>query len=358
MKACHAGKSVYRTQGAQDECIKGLRNPPCSLGSPFEVSNKDDLLKGRVYHTIYEKLQYGITVSRNKDPHDNATRTTVCATLAHGQCDLISGVDLVLPNPSFDLYDVVLKRYIHTVEVQFGGMRADMASSPEVLKYQGDIFGRFPSSHGKKMFMPLALAPLHSHNAVMPSTKRHELKIIITFAEGIETVPEFELCANKIFVKPSDRFTELPLDENRYAQLVQRVQYAGGDKIKRGTNRVRLNFNHPTYLIYFWGIDVDKVKRVRLLFDKDEPFFDGTMAELERKKWLAGFGHMPDGVGMIVFSTSSFKEAPSATVNFSRIDMPALEIETEQEESDIHVVAVSTDMLVYTDGMVCMRYSS
>lgn len=358
MEVCHAGKNVYKTQGAQDECIKALNTKNYVPGSPFEVSNKDNLLKGRIYHTIYEKLQYVVTVNRRKNLHDNVTRTAVCATLTHGQCDLISGVDLVLPDPNNNMTELLLNRYIHTVDVEFAGMRTDKACSPEQLMHQGEIFGRFASRHGKKLFVPLALAPLHEHNAVMPSTKHHELKIIITFAEGIETLPEFELCANKIFVKPtSSSFVELPLDKNRYAQLVQRMQYAGPDKIKKGVNKVRLNFNHPTYLIYFWGIDTDKVKRVRLLFDKDEPFFDGTLAELGRTKCLAGYAHMHD-VSMIVFSTSSFAEPPCATVNFSRIDNAFLEIETEQEETDLHVVAVSTDMLVYQDGMVGMRYSS
>lgn len=312
------------------------------LDDPSKFDGKKLLLRDQIYKTTYAKL--------------DATRTVLTQSLTlcfhiQRQCDLINMLDLVIPS-QYSINSVIRK-----IEVEFGGQRMDIMSVSEDIETQiktnAALFGRTISHFDDMTFIPLTLAPLHANNLVFPSAKYHDLRIYVQLQPSFfkeNQGKDIELYGCQYIV--SDRY-KLQTDAHDF--ITVQNQYTGAEVLKKGINRIKLNFNHPVYVIYFWGFEKDKVKKVRLLLN-NAVFFEGSAAVLAHQKACRGFSHVDP---MMLFLSEEDPGQPTkTTVNFSRIDNPILEIETEQEdETPVYVVGLNLQPLRYSCGMVGLVFS-
>jgi hypothetical protein len=303
------------------------------------------------HQVVYSKLD--VEYSSEFIKRKNLDIQMITFKIVRNQCDLINMVDLVLPNPK----NLNLNTIMCRIDVDFGGCCIDKFSVREdidtQIKTQAALFNRKISYIDGKTIVPLAMGPLHNENLVMPSTQHHTLKILVCFkADYIETVnpEEIELHANKYYVS-----NPKTLIETYQCFPIMQTQYCGAEYVKNRVNKYKLSYNHPVYMLYFWGFDKTKVKRVRLLLD-DAVFFDGSMATLEHKKACMGYSHIEPA--MLFFSEDPLGSCTKSIVNFSKIDNPVLEIESEQEcESEIYIVAINMQPFRYIEGMVGLAFS-
>lgn len=318
--------------GSQDEWMK--KNPHI-----FDIRNT--FLHTR-HSVVYRKLPVEksawrrFSSSNNKGITFHVTRS----------CDLINNLDLMIKNPE----------NIKSVEVEYGGQRFDKIHSFEQIKTSAAIFKRpiTPANNEGYGIVPLCLAPFHYYNLALPSTTYHALNIFVEFVEGCEDYNEEEvdIYGNMYYLDNDER--RLLLNNSHEFATIQ-SQYCGPDKMTvAGKNRVNINFNHPVYMIYFYGPDKSKISNIKVKFN-EAVYYDGPLLPLEHMKAERGLGHI-DPV-MIFFSDGAFNAPPKTTVNFSRIDNAVLEVDTTEEESTIHVVGLNCQGVRYVSGMYGMVYS-
>ena len=301
---------------------------------------------GEKYNVVYGKLDADRTVYAS-----NTVRFTV-----KRQCDLINHLDLLIPNPD----NLSLSDILEGLSVEFGGgttmdaMRVsdDMQTHVET---SAALFGRKITHANGKTFVPLVMAPLHANNLVFPSSIHHDLWIAVTFKQGFAVdIDAVELYANKYVVSESARER---LFSEPHSFMTTQHQYIGPDRLEKGVNRIKLHFNHPTYLIYFWGFDPSKVKNVRVLLDNDTVFYEGPIEALDHMKASRGLSHVRPTV--LFFSDGPPGGPIDCSMNMSRIDNAYLEIDIDQEGSTpIHIVGLSSQPYLYIDGMTGMSFWS
>jgi len=270
-------------------------------------------------------------------------------------CDLVNRIDLVLPNPN----NLPLNRIIKCIETEVGGQRLDkIGSSCEgfdietLIKTDCALFKRKYSHVNGKTFVPLSLAPLYDHNLMQPSLKYHEFKINIEYTqEYTQHVKDVELYGNIYYLDTNER---RKLFNDPYVYLTIQHQYTGLEKMLCGHSSFRMNFNHPVYLIYFWGFDKSKVKNIRICLNGRD-FYNGSAEALEHYKLSRGFDVEPM---MFFFSQDDFDKPTKCTLNFSRIDCAQLYILSDQREpTDVHIVGLNLQPIRFMEGMAGLAFS-
>lgn len=301
----------------------------------FDMHN---VLINERYQVVYRKLSY----RTESIPKSNCwgQRIKVCIQRT---CDLINNLDLMIKNPN----------NIKSIEVSYGGQRFDKVYSFEQLKTLAVIFKRDITVHddaGVGIYaIPLCMAPFHSNNLVFPSVEHHELQIYIEFHDSYDDL--LEIYGDMYFLETEDR-KRLATVQHEFATI--QSQYCGPEKIQKGTNCVRVNFNHPVYMIYFYGLDKSKINNIKLSFDT-AVYYDGPVYPLEHRKLVCGFGQVEPL--MIMFSTDEFNKVTRSTINFSRIDNAVLEIDTDESDTEVHVVGLNCQGVRYMNGMYGLVYS-
>ena len=290
-------------------------------------------------------------VYRQLDAEKKTYQETTTRFKIHRQCDLISCVDLALPNAEGKSINDILSR----IETEIGGQRMDVLCVEDIetqIQTNCALLGRKGKiTHINGVtFIPLVMAPLHENNLIFPSAQHHDFMINIQFKDGYDHT-NVKLYAKCYFLETEPR-------RNLFAESHEFVtvqnQYCGKDTLQKGKNTIKLNFNHPVYLIYFWGFDKSKVKRVSVRLDA-ATFYDGPIEPLEHFKLSQGYNVDPV---MLFFSEDKVTDAPRSSTNLSRIDRAELIIETDEEETkDVYVVGLNMQPLRYKSGMYGLAFS-
>lgn len=127
-------------------------------------------------------------------------------------------------------------------------------------------------------------------------------------------------------------------------------QFTGDDKICKSDNIVRLNFNHPIFLLYVCVIDVLKLNGIRLFFDETE-FFNTSDSVLK-------YTTFENGVIILMGDELNDNIYTNPTVNLSRVENAILKIDTNQEEEFIvRVYAVNYQIASFSGGMFGLKFS-
>lgn len=304
------------------------------------------LLLGSDRHSVtYSKLP---VIAKKGKTYDGSSRTVWIMQVSRS-CDLIGHVDLVIRNPDAK----PVSRLVRSVEVILGGHRIDKLYNLDVtVDTNCALFrnSRRINHINGLTFVPLEMAPFHETDLVFPSAKYHDLEIVVELEQ--DDADPIELYANRYYLNNDGRRR---LSDSAHCFVTVQNQYRGPDKVVAGVNRVRLNFNHPVHLIYFWTMQI--VRHVRLLLN-EKVFFDGPVEVLVNFKAAKGFANVKPH---IIF----FNQGPITghdvfgTVNFSCIDDPILEIETatDSTEGELHVVGLNLQPLRYAGGMVGLVFS-
>lgn len=282
------------------------------------------------FQVVYDELEYSV--------ERNAERNNVSFTLDSDVTCYVNMLDLVIGGQ--DSKQIGLNDMIKCIQVDLNGFRVDRIFGDDIetyIKTQCAVFGRKINRIGDKLFVPLATAPLHKPHVVRGFGK-WGVRIMIELHESFQPT-DIKLYGQKyLFSQPTRDLT--------YEFTTVQSQYFGEEKLTRGINKIRVNYNHPTALIYFWGFDKTKVKRVGLELN-GHWFYEGSIDALEHVKRSRGYDVDPT---FLFFSCEEDVQVVSkSSINFSRIDHAYLVIETDEEECDLHMVG-----LVYH----CMRYAN
>lgn len=270
------------------------------------------------------------------------------------KCDLVNRLDIVVPNPN----NLPLSKIIKTIETEVGGQRFDkIGCSNEdfdietLIKTDCALFNRKISHINGKTFIPISLAPLYNHNMIPPSLEHHEFKINIEYAKEYQYTNDVEIYGNRYFLDNPERKN---LFNNSHSYITIQHQYTGMEKMICGHTGFRLNFNHPVYLIYFWGFDKSKVKNITICLNGHN-FYNGSAEALEHYKLSRGYDVEPM---MFFFSEDDFDKPTKCTVNFSRIDSAQLYILSDQkEETNVHIVGLNLQPVRFMNGMAGLAFS-
>ena len=344
---------------------KGGQDVYANIGS---IDMREKVLKKNQHQMLYAKLSTKTTLRRSwQDNRGDITYPMVDLEILPS-CDLINLVDLYVTCPLSD---------IHTITVSYGGQQFDKLWSPTQIRTQAALFGRQVSEQKQGQglsIIPLAMAPFHKTNLVFPSTAFHALKVTIVFKR--DAPPDrVELFGNMYFFKDYDKrmFDDIkpyePDEEMKDLWTFLKSQefvtfqstYNDDNVLKKGVNHLKLQFNHPCGVLYFWGFDKSKVKNIRFLLNK-EVFYDGPIEALEYNKASRGFGACEP---VMIFLSDGFNTGnstdlttyPKSTVNFSRIDYEDIEIETDEEEATVFFAAVNIQIVRHMTRMYGLVFS-
>lgn len=375
---------------------KGHQDTYMEASSKLFDCHQKDYMKG-TYQTMYKILDTEQKLVKSKLTNNFQLEFNIKRT-----CDFINMVDIAIHNPD----NLSIHELITSVTVEIGGQRMDrMGVTPDIetqIRTNAAIFNRVVTTVNGTTFIPLTMAPLHEHNLISPSAlKYHDVKIIVELNEKFVNSPVSKggvgksNTAHSFFTggKYSSVYSEVDeleeieqgtQSENRKKDAIMKKivlygnvyylddperkilyensdefitiqnQYTGSEKLKKGVNTIKLHYNHPVYMMYFWGFDKTKVKNVKLTLE-GHSMYDGPIEPLEHHKNQRGLGHVEPT--FIFFSPDKFNVPTGSSVNFSRMDYPRLMIETEEEDADIHIVGLNMQPLRMMSGMAGLAFS-
>ena len=348
---------------------KGGQDVYAKIGS---IDMREKVLKNNAHQMMYAKLSTETTVGEYKraawlgnSDNGSETRYSLVNIEIKPSCDLINMVDLYTTCPLSD---------IHSISVSYGGQQFDKLWSPTHIRTQAALFGRHISEQNGLSIIPLAMAPLHKTNLVFPSTAFHTLTVTIVFKKAVLS-ERIELYGNMYFFKdynkrmfddikpyePDEDMKELWTFLKSHEFITFQSTYNGDDVLIKGMNNLKLSFNHPCCVLYFWGFDKSQVKNIRFLLNK-EVFYDGPIDALEHDKASRGFGACEPVMiflsdGFDTGNTTNLTTYPMSTVNFSRIDYETIEIETDEKNATIHFAAVNIQVVRHMERMYGLAFS-
>lgn len=315
-------------KGAQDVFMEGHDDT-------FDVRSK--LLNG-VYQMVYGKFDTLTT----QTIHEKDGTLVTSFDIEQGQWDLINMVDLVVFNPK----QLKSGDYIKRIFVEIGGQRIDYMTCGDIdtmINTNCVLFDRKMSHIHDKTFIPLVVAPFHQNNLIRIRNMQHGIRIVVELKQDME----MELYGRKYITNVTSKSENFITVQN---------QYTGCEKLRKGVNTFRLNFNHPMFLIYFWGFDKTKVKNITLRLQRAGDFYNGPIEALEHFKYNH-MGHDVDPVVMY-FAHTGYFQPTKCSVNFSRLDYIDLIIETdEEEERDVYIIGHNMQVMQCASGMYGMRFS-
>lgn len=326
----------------------------------------------------------GTGAVKRQKPNDRLT-----LTIGRRQCDLVGGVDLALPVWASPGPGVRNRLGIRAVEVTIGGQAMDRWSVRDDMDTQirasAALFGRSVTTHGGRVFVPLALGPFQNP---LPLLDVHEIQVTVRFEPdylaAVRTgddldVPGIELYGDRYWLaNGSDTrgvaardgaggVLEVMTVQSQYcgAEAVPAVP-AGGGGVE---TRINLSFNHPVQMVYFWGVPGITAARLELnvwkedvaALDRTRRVCDCPVEALERAKVVrlgaaaaAAFEPLA-----LFFSEDPMGRATKSSINFSRIDRAALVVTTAPGSpgGQLHAVGINQQLLRIGAGMAGLAFS-
>lgn len=271
-------------------------------------------------------------------------------------CDFVNRVDLVIGGNAIA---APVNRMLQRVDVECGGQRIDCLGGSDMdietqIKTNCVIMNSGKQQQQRRIMHlnERTYIPLVMGMAFVCATN-HEHCVYVTFTEDFDLGKiSVELYGNVYFLDTPGRKL-LYLKSNDFVTIQN--QFCGAETIGPGYNSFDLNFNHPVYLIYFWGFDKSKVTNVKLLLN-GAAFYDGCLNALEYFKTCSGYGDAEPC--MIFFSQDRIGEPVRSSVNFSRLDKAQLVITTSQtEESRVYIVGLNMQPVRMMNGLIGLAFS-
>lgn len=169
----------------------------------------------------------------------------------------------------------------------------------------------------------------------------HNVVLYLIFNNFDENINDIKLIANGYNLTekakeklPKNIIMEYLTIQNQYCEK----------NIRNGINNLDLYFCGPTFLLYFYGCDKDKIKNVKLLFD-NEIYYNGSINNLN--------SDIDSIVSVITFSNEFDKNNLylNNRVNLSKVDNIRLVIESEKN-AIIKIGTLSYNSIISASGML------
>ena len=302
-------------------------------------------------------------------------------------------------------------RLLKNVVLEIGGQQIDKhysdwmyiwneLSLPEGKRYGYNKMVGESVDGGETLYIPLEFWFCRNVGLALPliALQYHEVKIKIDFetkakcAENGATVNDLRdvsLWVDYIFLDTDER--------RRFAQLsheylIEQLQFTGTENLVAGSNRIKLNFNHPCKELVWvakTSLDVGKdywynYTTKAAVGENDigsNPFVDAILQLNGNDRFAVRNGsyfnlvqpyqhhtNIPKNPGINVYSFALKPEdhQPSGTLNMSRIDTATLMVNTQPSTSlpatesytGINIYAVNYNVLRILSGMGGLAYSN
>jgi hypothetical protein len=252
---------------------------------------------------------------------------------------------------------------VKDVEVEIGGQKIDKHYGEWLDIWYGLTTGadkpkvEVLGAVNETGFVPLQFWFNRNAGLALPliALQYHEVKLNITFAANAAAASA-TLWVDYIYLDTEER--------KRFAQmsheyLIDQLQFPGSDTMASGSNRARLNFNHPVKELV-WKPSAGALSDIKLMLNGHDRFAarDGRYFTKLQKYYhhtdcstTAG-----DDVYVYSFALRPEEHQPSGTCNFSRIDNATLTNTGSPGNTDIY--AVNYNVLRVVSGMGGLAYSN
>lgn len=306
-------------------------------------------------------------------------------------------------------YNCVGHRMLEEIELEIGGQRIDKhyadwleiwseltvpAEKRDGYKQMIGKYDATPSFTGGRLYVPLVFFFNRNPGLALPliALQYHEVKINVTFASRDKVMntnnnsPSGHFDA-KLYVD----YVYLDTDERRrFAQvshemLIEQVQFTGDETVTLGSNKVRLNFNHPVKELLWVFKDSDPSSSSQDPFEYTDDSTSTTDVKVtdplaDAKLMLNGHDRFTVRNGdyfrlvqpyqhhtcvprraiyCYSFALKPEEHQPSGTCNFSRIDNATLSVNLNSTSMDVmKVYATNYNVLRIMSGMGGLAFSN
>jgi hypothetical protein len=293
--------------------------------------------------------------------------------------DLINRMYLVADMTNAKNWDGL--KLIKSVELEIGGQKIDKQYgewmyiwnelSLPVGKQEGYkrmVAGGSSAASGK-FHIPLEFWFCRNVGLALPliALQYHEVKVNIELGAPASpaTLDGASLWVDYIYLDTDER---RKFAQSSHEYLIEQLQFTGSEGVTIGTNKVKLNFNHPVKelvwtignnpYVYNNGVE-NPVRSAKLVLNGNDRFAEREGKYFDMIQPYQHHENIPTGRGINVYSFALKPEEhqPSGTLNMSRIDTAVLNV-TSDIDGDISVYAVNYNVLRILSGMGGIAYSN
>jgi hypothetical protein len=334
-------------KGSQDDYMD--QSGPYENNEFYKLSYnpKEHLLSNR-YQVVYKQIN-------SKTVIISSVKSRIHKIFIDKTNELINHVDLAITLPKeYTNIHVPINDILKCVNVCLGGTRVDTYNCEDIqtqIRTTCELFNRKIKYVNSTVFIPLVLTPFHNNNLHLLGTGYHDTTVEIELNDNCIELVDINLYGNVYYVDTKQYIKNY---KARHQYISVQQQYTGAESMSCTNTKFRLFFNHPAYLIYFWGFDKTKVTNIRLQLDECD-YYNGKIEPLEYLKYSKGLNIEPV---VIFFSQEDLYKIPKSSVNFSMIDNSTLTITTtDKKESTVHIVGLTMQGVAYCSGMYGLIFS-
>lgn len=264
-----------------------------------------------------------------------------------------------------------VREIVDYVEVEIGGQKIDKHTGQwmhlwnELTQEEGKVaaYGEMTASAGAAtLYIPLEFWFCRNPGLALPliALQYHEVKFNVAFAAG-STMTGASLYVDYIYLDTDER--------RRFAQisheyLIEQVQYNGSDTVSTGSNKVRLNFNHPCKELVWAAKDAADAAQTagpaRLQLNGHDRFSERAADYFTKVQPYQHHSRVPaaaDHINVYSFGLKPAEHQPSGTCNMSRIDNATLHLSSALAGT-VDIYAVNYNVLRVMSGMGGLAYSN
>ncbi len=277
-------------------------------------------------------------------------------------------------------------KLIKSVELEIGGQKIDKQYgewmyiwnelSLPVGKQEGykKMVAGVPSTSTNpitgKLHIPLEFWFCRNVGLALPliALQYHEVKVNIELAATDDfdgTLDGASLWVDYIYLDTDER---RKFAQSSHEYLIEQLQFTGSEGVTAGTNKVKLNFNHPVKeLVWTIGTtpfkydnsNANPVTFAKLVLNGNDRFAEREGKYFDMIQPYQHHENIPTGRGINVYSFALKPEEhqPSGTLNMSRIDTAVLNV-TSAIQGNISVYAINYNVLRILSGMGGIAYSN
>lgn len=258
----------------------------------------------------------------------------------------ITNIWIVIDNPK----NLKLNDIVDNIRLGYGDMcyqeyrTNDIESEINILAYIFHVNGI--KYKNNKIYIPLMIS---SNNSLIFNNTYHMLNVII-YTKDIINI-NFEIYGN---ICDTDMFPQLSKTTNlthKCRFIIYQTQFRGEDNLSMMTNKIILNFDHPTYAIYIMNISKEYTSSIKLFIATNE-ILEDTEYKLNDIEWFDNHA--------IIWLNRKFLLLNELNngINFSRCNKAHLIIEnTYIVNNPIQLIAISYQVLNHMHGMSGLSYS-
>jgi hypothetical protein len=329
------------------------KNSCCSYEIINRISNKNTQINRLEYAAA--PLIGGLWSPRSEDITDRDTMSLLRSGVSNSS-DLpdlneniaITNLWIVINNPT----NLKLNNIIKSISFEYGGMlynkyqTTDIENEINILAYIFNIDGI--EYKNNKIYIPLILP----YNTLIFNSSYHDARIHLQYNDNITNCVTFEIWGNICDTNAFQKLEKTNSFSHKCLFILYKKQYTGIDIISTINNKIKINFNHPTYVMYLMNISKEYVQSIKIFLNHYKEFYSITekTADYEYKdftiEWFDNHAIIWINKEFLLF------DKLNENINFSVCADPYLIIEnTYENQQPVELIAINFNAQLHQDGM-------